>query len=149
MKYFAYGSNMNHKQMNDRCPGSKFLRSAYLNGYRLVCDGYSRSRKGPVCNIVYSEGDIVWGGLFEISKENEANLDINEGYPKTYNKSSINVEDSLGNKYKVIVYLRDAKEVGSPSEEYYEIVKEGAIDCALPKLYIERYIQPLIYRNIK
>lgn len=68
--YYAYGSNMNHKQMKERCPDSRFLKRVYLKGYRFVYDGYSVIRKGPVANIIETKNgdDVVWGGLFEISE---------------------------------------------------------------------------------
>ncbi len=59
MKYFAYGSNMNHKQMKQQCPESKFLKRAYLDDYSLIYDGYSKSRDGAVANIIKSENDRV------------------------------------------------------------------------------------------
>ena len=50
--YFAYGSNMNHKQMKSRCPDSHFLKRAYLEGYKFAYDGYSKTRNGAVANII-------------------------------------------------------------------------------------------------
>jgi len=66
MYYFAYGSNMNHKQMKLRCPGSKFKKKVYLAGYKFVYDGYSNTWNGPVGNIIKSKNSKVWGGLFKI-----------------------------------------------------------------------------------
>lgn len=61
MYYFAFGSNMNHKQMKERCPNSKFIKRVYLENYKFVYDGYSYTRRGPVANIVESQEEIVWG----------------------------------------------------------------------------------------
>ncbi len=69
MYYFAYGSNMNHKQMKKRYPNSKFIKRAFLEGYEFVYDGYSAILKGAVANIIKSPSDKVWGGLFEINED--------------------------------------------------------------------------------
>ena len=34
--YFAYGSNLKHKQMESRCPGFKYITNFYLKGYKLL-----------------------------------------------------------------------------------------------------------------
>ena len=36
MLYFAYGSNLNHRQMKHRCSGSKFIKKFTLKGYKLI-----------------------------------------------------------------------------------------------------------------
>ena len=136
MYYFAYGSNMSHKQMKQRCPSSIFLRAACLFEFKFVYDGYSKSRKGAVGNIVYDKESFVWGGLYEINKDNEASLDCYEGYPNSYDKKLEKVKDELGNIYEALVYLRKAQVIGLPSEEYLETIKKGAEDCKLPNSYI-------------
>ena len=35
MLYFAYGSNLNHHQMNNRCDGAKYIKKHILKGYKL------------------------------------------------------------------------------------------------------------------
>ena len=35
MLYFAYGSNLNHQQMENRCDGAKYFKSHTLKGYKL------------------------------------------------------------------------------------------------------------------
>ena len=60
--------------MQDRCPGSKFVSRVKRDGYKFVYDGYSRTRKGPVGNIIEVAGDTVWGGLFEITEAHRDQL---------------------------------------------------------------------------
>lgn len=143
MYYFAYGSNMNLKQMSERCPGGYiFLKRAFLKGYRFVYDGFSNLRKGAVANIIETgdENDIVWGGLFEIDSKCLSNLDHYEGYPRVYNRKDITVQDDEGNQYKAIVYFRTGKDESKPSESYKKIVINGARDCGLPDEYIEKFL---------
>jgi len=35
MLYFAYGSNLNHEQMQERCKDSKYIKNVFLKGYKL------------------------------------------------------------------------------------------------------------------
>ena len=37
--YLAYGSNLNRKQMEMRCPGAKVVGTALLEGYELLFKG--------------------------------------------------------------------------------------------------------------
>jgi len=138
--YFAYGSNMNHKQMRRRCPNSRYLSRALLRDYKFVFDGYSRSRKGSVANVIKSRGDIVWGGIFEIDRECLSSLDRYEGYPKSYDRRVIQVRDDEGKEFKVVIYLRGAKAIGQPSKAYREVILEGARDCNLPQEYVNTFI---------
>ncbi len=66
--YFAYGPNMDLKQMEGRCKDSKFIKVVFLKGYRFVYDGYSKMRNAAVGNIVKDDHSIVYGALFEIQR---------------------------------------------------------------------------------
>ncbi len=137
MYHFAYGSNLNHKQMNCRCPDNKFIKRAYLDNYSFVYDGFSSNRGGAVANILESADSIVWGGLYEISKSDLANLDRREGYPKSYDRKELEVKDDHGNIYKAKTYFRIGEKVGIPSNKYRKTVVNGAKDCDLPDDYVK------------
>ncbi|MDO8507695.1 MAG: gamma-glutamylcyclotransferase family protein [bacterium] len=136
MKYFAYGSNMNFKQMDDRCPDAKFLKKVYLEDYRFIydkgCDWWRTCG-----NITESKGDIVWGGLFEISDNDLKNLDEYEQYDKgLYDRKIFELKDEEGELTKAISYFRETEVEAVPCEEYQNIVVQGAKDCGLPEEYI-------------
>jgi gamma-glutamylcyclotransferase (GGCT)/AIG2-like uncharacterized protein YtfP len=139
--YFAYGSNMNHKQMKERCKSAKFLCRAYLENYDFVYDGYSSSRKGAVANIIPKEKSIVWGGLWEIDEKDIKQLDRYEGYPYVYVRKEVIVKDDNNKEYRAIVYLRNPQELNNPNDEYRKIVIEGAVACGLPNEYIEEKLK--------
>lgn len=137
--YFAYGSNMKHSQMRDRCgEGWRFLKRAYLPGYKLVFDGYSEKWKGAVANVVRSEGEMVWGGLFEVTEECIRELDKREGHPEYYKRQELQVFDDDGNCHTAYVYLREPQKQGKPSQGYLDTLLQGAKDCGLPCEYVER-----------
>ncbi|KAK0759771.1 hypothetical protein N5P37_007959 [Trichoderma harzianum] len=84
--YFAYGSNLHIKQMNRRCPNSRFIGTARLCNYRWQINerGYA--------NVTQAEGHWVDGLVYEIDDTDEAKLDINEGVAKNaYNKRYMTV----------------------------------------------------------
>jgi len=143
MHYFAYGSNMKIKQMQERCPGSRFIKAVCLNNAEFRYDGHSKKWSNKaVANIVGVDGGKVWGGLFEVSSNDIAELDSSrcEGFPKSYGKKIVQVIDAEGKVYDAWVYFRIGEIKGAPSEEYRKIVLEGANDCKLPEDYIKRNI---------
>lgn len=142
MKYFAYGSNLHHQQMRNRCAQSSYLRRAFLNGYRFVYDGYSYVRKGAVANIIRSDKEMIWGALYEISVQDLEALDRFEGIrEKEYVREKMRVYDDTGTICDAWVYLRKDKLPGEPSPEYRATVLEGAQMCGLPDVYIEDYLK--------
>jgi len=141
MYYFAYGSNMNREQMKKRCPTGRFLKRARLLGYKFVYDGHSSMRNGAVANIIKSENGTVWGVIFEIDDECIKNLDRYEGFPRSYQRRCVGVDDEGGNTYQAVVYLRKPQEIGKPSDEYRDILLEGARDCGLPESYIKDFLK--------
>ena len=143
MYYFAYGSNMKHAQMRERCPDSRFIKAVYLNNADFRYDGQSKKwAYKAVANIASVDGGKVWGGLFELSANDIAELDSSrcEGFPKSYGKKIVQVHDAEGKVYDAWVYFRIGEVKGNPSEDYRKVVLEGANDCMLPKDYIAKNI---------
>lgn len=140
--YFAYGSNMNHKEMRKRCPGSRFKKAVYLKNAEFRYDGQSKTRGNKaVANIVDANGQEVWGGLFEVTQGDLDKLDCCEGYPKSYDRKIVKVRDTEGKDYDAWVYFRIGEKKGEPSDEYRTIVLEGVKDCKLPEGYAAKYIK--------
>ena len=68
MYYFAYASNLNQKQMQERCPDSKPLFIATLHHYRLVFLGWSRQWRGGYASIRPFRGGKVLGAIELVNK---------------------------------------------------------------------------------
>ena len=124
MFYFAYGSNLNQQQMQNRCPDSVPVAKVKLKGYRLA---FNR-----VADIVKKEGAVTWGAIYTVSPGDIKNLDRYEGYPRVYTKLEITVEDEAGTAYPAFAYLMAIKGCKEPSESYYGIIEEGYHDWGLP-----------------
>ena len=143
MLYFAYGSNMSHQQMCQRCPGSTFIGAVQLHGYQLVYDGFSKRWTGAVANIVKSVASDAeaWGGLFKINRDNLTALDRCEGYStKVYDRGEFTVIGELGSSHLAVAYYREGEKRGEPTDGYRDIVIEGARECRLPDKYIGRHL---------
>lgn len=119
MKYFAYGSNLNHEHMLWRCKDARCLGGHTLHGYQLVFRFYA--------DIIPAKDNTVKGGLWEISENDEAALDKYEGFPKLYDKFY---------ESEIMFYrMRDeSRSYGLPSNGYLEDLMEGMENFGLDPL---------------
>ena len=127
MLYFAYGSNLNHKQMKTRCKGAKYIKKYILKGYKLLFSHKTNSSVYGHANIVNYNRSFVQGALWNITKKDEEILDGYEGvdynyYQKEYFK--------LKGK-KVLVYIQKKYYVQKPNSSYLHTIIDGYKDCSL------------------
>jgi gamma-glutamylcyclotransferase (GGCT)/AIG2-like uncharacterized protein YtfP len=132
MYYFAYASNMNRKQMAERCPDAKARVVATLPNFKLVFTGYSRLRKGAVATIRGSKGDRVMGAVYEISEAGLRKLDKYENYPVEYTHLDVRVFTDSGETYDAMTFIKARQEEeGQPSAEYRAIIQQGYRDWGI------------------
>ncbi len=83
--YFAFGSNMDVAQMQQRVGYQGTPRSATLRGYQLVFNKYASTRQCGAANLIYTgkASDVIEGVCYQLSAAQLAKLDKNEGYRKT------------------------------------------------------------------
>jgi gamma-glutamylcyclotransferase len=126
MYYFAYASNLNSKQMAERCPGSKPVSSAVLPNYKLIFVGWSRQWKGGVASIKPVKGEKVMGAVYDVSETNLKQLDKYEGYPSNYNHLKVTVWTDDGDPVEAITYIKTAQsQENKPSPEYLKSITQG------------------------
>lgn len=121
--YLAYGSNLNVRQMKNRCPSSEIIGTTYINDYKLVYCGYDDEL--AYLTLEKFKGSYVPAALYELEKKDIRFLDLYEGYPKLYYRENmpISLDD---NKYKAFLYLmRNKYSYHIPSYEYIMCCKEG------------------------
>lgn len=129
MYYFAYGSNLSKKQMQERCPGSKPVTVATLPNYKLVFTGWSRKWMGGVATVRHSRGDKVRGGLYEVTEACLRQLDKHEA---GYSRMSITVFDEDSDAREAVTYVKSGQiEETSPSQKYGETIRQGYMDWGL------------------
>jgi len=127
--YFAYGANLNCKQMLERCPDSKPMFIATLHNYKLVFVGWSRQWRGGVASIKPFRGEKVLGAIYEVSDRDLRRLDSYEGHPGSYNRLNVTVFDEDGERIEAITYIKAVQsEEIQPSEEYLAVIQQGYKD---------------------
>lgn len=120
--YLAYGSNMNLKQMEVRCPTAKVIGNATLEGYELIFQGenggaYATIKKNPKKNTPV----LVW----ELDDLAEHRLDKYEGFPTLYGKAHFRIELE-GKPTRAMAYvMKRGIPLGIPERHYYEGIMEG------------------------
>ncbi len=130
MLYFAFGSNLNQKQMKRRCKDSKYIGCYSLKNYKLVFRNYFLG--GGVADIQKDKNSTVLGAIYKISKKDEKELDVYEDYPKTYIKKYFKM---LGKK--VMFYYMPKKTMHvPPSKRYLNLIIQGYKDCGYKNNYI-------------
>ena len=129
MYYFAYGSNLNLKQMAERCPDSKPAFIATLPNHKLIFTGWSRAWRGGTASIKPVPGAKVAGGVYEISERDLSKLDRYEGYPTVHNRVNKAVFTEDGERIQVVTYIKvEQSEETKPSAEYLAVVRQGYKD---------------------
>ncbi len=122
--YMAYGSNMNIKQMRDRCHDARVVGSSYLLDWRLTMPFYANIEKEPGSKVPV----LIW----EISEADEQELDEYEGYPTKYDKQNLTIEIN-GQEVKVMVYIMtDEYKVltnKKARDGYEDTIKQGYKDA--------------------
>jgi len=132
MYYFAYASNLNKKQMRERCPDSKPRLVATLPHHKLVFAGWSRKWRGGSATIKRFSGERVVGAIYEISEQCLRQLDRCEGYPDVYNRFKVTVFDENGEPIEAITYAKSGLlEETPPSKEYLSIIQQGYRDWGI------------------
>lgn len=89
--YFAYGSNMDFKRLEEREVSFEFIGLGILEDYALKFNKVASKRSGVgYANIVKQKGSMVEGLLFSIA--NIEKLDRFEGYPTHYKKEILKIQ---------------------------------------------------------
>jgi len=127
--YFAYGTNLNQKQMKERCPDSKPLFTAVLPNYKLVFVGWSRQWRGGVASIKPLRGDRVRGAIYEVSESCLQRLDR---YESGYSRFKVSVLGEDDEPVEAITYIKTGRlEDAPPSKEYLAVIQQGLRDWRL------------------
>ena len=127
--YFAYGSNLDPEQMQQRCPGAEAAGVARLDGWQF------RIGQRGVATIVESSGTQVWGGLWAVTDEHVAALDRAEGvHVGLYRRETLAV-DRGDETVDAVVYIEDFTGDGEARPGYLERIVRGAAWFELPPDY--------------
>lgn len=126
--YFAYGSNMNMKQMAQRCPNSVPMFKATLHNAKMVFKYYADVESEK------KKRSFVKGAVYEITKDCMKALDKYECCPKFYKKVKCVVQGPFDKYYEAFMYVMqpNVRALELPSEQYINTIAEGYIDWGIP-----------------
>lgn len=140
--FFAYGSNMNPKQIQRRCSRPVRVSAAFLADYRLGFYGHSAEWDSGMETAVKERGSRLWGVVYALSDLDWEQLDLwqdarFDGTGRCYHYP-VEVCDLRGSRYDARMYKLDVLGAGScPSENYMEHILEGARENKLPPSYLD------------
>lgn len=142
MLYFAYGSNLDRRQMAERCPEARVVGVAHLPGHRLSFPRRSPVRHCATASIEPAPDATVWGALYDLTDTDLARLDAREGYVASreaesrYRRVTVAVVREDGTPAEAAAYVAVPTEnPGLPSAEYLAHFIAGAADFGLPEEY--------------
>ena len=150
MLYFAYGSNLDPAQMQERCPSARCIGISRLDGHRLAFTRKSINRGCGVADVVPAADESVWGVLFQIlNAEDIPRLDTEEGYrserPKernAYIRCERDVSLIIGGietTIRAAIYIGNPQAVPPlPNRAYREQLVSGARHWQLPEHYVQK-----------
>ncbi len=126
MYYFAYGADINKKQMLPRCPRCRPRCSAVLPNYQLVFTGWSRQWRGGMATIRRASGGKVPGAVYEVSEQDMKIIDGYEGYPGTASRLNVTVYNEDDEAIQAFTYIKTGNlEETAPSREYLAVIQQG------------------------
>jgi gamma-glutamylcyclotransferase (GGCT)/AIG2-like uncharacterized protein YtfP len=122
--YFAFGSNLDQRQMRARCPSAALVGPATLPRHSLAFGGFSRRWGGGVASVVRDRRGCVEGVLYTLSLEDLTRLDAFEGHPFYYERVTRYVVDEHGRRRRAQVYVLDpiVARPFPPSVEYLHVI---------------------------
>lgn len=132
--YFAYGSNLDAKDLASWCtrkgrphPLGESLGRAYLPDHKPAFTRRSEFRNGGVLDVVEHVGSFVPGVVFEVDRQALEVLDAKEGAPGAYRRKPCVVLKEDGAEVRAIAYevVNKAPAHQPPSEDYFQVVLRG------------------------
>jgi gamma-glutamylcyclotransferase (GGCT)/AIG2-like uncharacterized protein YtfP len=137
--YFAYGSNMDEQDMRGRCPGSRPLGSARLDGHRLAFTRRSIRSATGVADVLPTPGHTVWGAVYELDEDEFEVLDRKEGvgwaYVREQKRVTLIADGSVRDAVVYTVLDKEPEEV-PPSRAYLDRLIAAATRLGLPHAYV-------------
>ena len=139
MLYFAYGSNMATRTMRTLGDDWELVSRARLDDYRLAFTRPSQRWGGGAADVISSPGQTVWGVLYRVGPISLAALDEKEGLGVAYRRIDCQVRSADGTIHVAMTYtvIDKADPELCPAPRYTAVILEGAVEHALPQLYIQ------------
>lgn len=148
--YFGYGSNLDNEDWTIWCEkrgddpsGLIEIGAAWLDGYQLCFDYYSRSRKGGAANLKKTnrKNTATPGALFEIDDYTLDLLDRKEGVniEDCYQREIVTVYTQDGSSHQAITYTHHSSEdvYYEPTKNYEALIRNNLERLELPSDWLD------------
>ncbi|XP_048489233.1 gamma-glutamylcyclotransferase [Plutella xylostella] len=154
--YFAYGSNLLKKRIHINNPSAEFIGIGRLDHYQVNFIKYGPRWKGCSATIVPTDNrclcktcKCVWGTVWMLHNNDMPALDEQEGVSTNwYFPKTVKIETEEGKILECRTYQQSVNPPATcdhtsippdrrPSETYLKCIVLGAIECKLPKEYIQ------------
>jgi gamma-glutamylcyclotransferase (GGCT)/AIG2-like uncharacterized protein YtfP len=138
IRYFAYGSNMAENVMAAHCPGHRYIGRAELPEHRLAFTRRSVRTRTGVADIVRTDGQSIWGALYELDAAGLIAIDRKEGNGSNYHRIRVSVRpDGREPHADVLTYavIDPLDSEVQPSPEYLANLVKAAHARGLPVEY--------------
>lgn len=138
---FAYGSNLCVERIQARVSSARATFVARLEAHTLRF--HKRGRDGSAKADAYRTGreaDVVWGVVYEVSRDDKAVLDRIEGVGAGYLDDEVQVITADAARVAVRIYRAQADHLDpglKPFTWYRDLVVRGAVQHGLPAQYRE------------
>ncbi len=134
--YAAYATNLDPARMGERCPHSPLRTTGWLQGWRLTFGGEEHGWDGSLTTIVEDPLDQVFVAVYDITREDEQQLDTWEQADSgLYRKTKVRVS-TLNGEIVVWTYVLDAYEGGLPSALHLGVLAAAAEAADAPADYV-------------
>lgn len=141
---FAYGSNMCTARMLVRVPSANPIAVGYVTGRRIKY--HKRSVDGSAkadAEHTGNEADRVWGIVYEIHRDQKADLDRYEQLGVGYGFESVIVDVADERRVRAGIYTALPHAIDQslqPYSWYVTYLVAGAVQHRLPYCYIQRWL---------
>ncbi len=135
MRFFIYADNLNPTQLKRRAPEHQFLFKAYLPDHTIAFPRFSSQWRCGLASAIPSQGERVWGVVFELTDEDVKILDQFEGEvpPEAYRHLEANVITEDGKKELVTTHVAHAIGKFKPKDHYLDFIAKGIAHWKLPE----------------
>ena len=143
VRYFAYGSNLDARQLEKRCPSATGLFRARLPHYRLDFTYYSSRWVGGAADVLPHSDGQVWGAVYELDPLDLARLDR---FERGYERVVLRVLDDEECEHLVTSYTVREKRSFRPTDIYLDKMLRWAEHWRLPDEYLAELRRVPVHR---
>lgn len=142
MLYAAYGSDMNMRQMDERCPHAMAIGKGRIKGWRFCFNS---------TDAIYEAGneeDFVPVVIWDVPKEG-GNWQRLDGCHSDYESKTIDVELDNGASEVATVYIKNADGIHPPERHYFNSVVRGAAENYIDIEYLYEALEYACANELK